>query len=434
MRLRFQAPHRPARPRQRFLPARDRAERFASRARWVIATATTLIVAAALAGTIPGRYLALAVASRARAASLAMLGRDVGRPELDAFWNLRRHWDIDRTRDLFRKIEHASTPEFREFLRVADMTPENGLLRWGNYDRTILLSPHVFEADERRSYRFRPGVRSIWLRNMPMPENSFGLFLVPDTAEIRRAALATGAEIVEGSTQLTNSWGCRGPEPDLDAPVRGLVLGDSFMQGMFLGDHQTPPECLRRDLATVLGRHVSVLNTGHLGYSPEQYYHALLEYADRFRPHFLVVSVCPNDFGDGLAVLAGGGDWAEAGYWLGKILEYGRSRGIPVVVAPVPCDDQLERSRREGNYPGRVSDLCVQSASYCNPFDDFVNEHLRLVHDRARRGLPIGRSPLYNRRIDDGHFSALGAQVWGRCLARRVALMLEQDAAALSLD
>ena len=40
------------------------------------------------------------------------------------------------------------------------------------------------------------------------------------------------AQIVDGSTQTTNSWGLRGPEPDMRAAWRGIVLGDSYMQGL----------------------------------------------------------------------------------------------------------------------------------------------------------------------------------------------------------
>ncbi len=64
---------------------------------------------------------------------------------------------------------------------------------------------------------------------------------------------------------------------------------------------------------------VSVFNTGHIGYSPEQYYHTLLEYFDRFRPDFVLVSVCSNDFGDSASALPGRGDWAEGKSWLNVI-------------------------------------------------------------------------------------------------------------------
>src|SRR4029078_9091893 len=123
--------------------------------------------------------------------------------------------------------------------------------------------------------------------------------------------------------QSTNSWGLRGVEPDLSAPVRGVVLGDSFMQAMFNGDEDNTPGHLERYLRSAWKVPVSILNTGHIGYSPEQYYFALCEYRDRMRPQFVVVSVCPNDFGDVGAVLRGEGDgFAEAEYWLGQIRQW----------------------------------------------------------------------------------------------------------------
>ena len=68
---------------------------------------------------------------------------------------------------------------------------------------------------------------------------------------------------------------------------------------------------------------VEILNTGHLGYSPEQYYYTLLEYAQRFPPQFVVVSLFANDFGgDVQEVLEGKGDWEEGCYWLGEIRQY----------------------------------------------------------------------------------------------------------------
>ena len=49
------------------------------------------------------------------------------------------------------------------------MDPDHVLLRWGNFDKTVMLPSTVFEPDDSgRSYRFRPGVRSIWIRNFPM--------------------------------------------------------------------------------------------------------------------------------------------------------------------------------------------------------------------------------------------------------------------------
>src|SRR4029077_16905488 len=128
-------------------------------------------------------------------------------------------------------------------------------------------------------YRFRPNVRSIWVRNFPVRGQVKAYFQVPLKPELVEIVKGTGAQIVDESTQTTNSWGLRGPEPDLSARWRGIVLGDSYMQGLFVGDLETPIECLKRNLKARLHAPVEILNTGHLGYSPEQYYFTLLEYA-----------------------------------------------------------------------------------------------------------------------------------------------------------
>ena len=44
------------------------------------------------------------------------------------------------------------------------MTPDDAVLRWGNFNGTFLLSSRVFEPDDTgRSYRLRPHVASVWL-------------------------------------------------------------------------------------------------------------------------------------------------------------------------------------------------------------------------------------------------------------------------------
>ena len=92
---------------------------------------------------------------------------------------------------------------------------------------------------------------------------------------------------------------------------------------------------------------MEVLNTGHLGYSPEQYYYSLREYAKDLTPQFVVVSFFANDFaGDMKLVLEGrGGDWDEAKYWLGQIRELCIARGIPYLYVPVPWVNQLDQAQ-----------------------------------------------------------------------------------------
>ncbi len=408
---------------------RERAERLDRRFRRVVVALTLLALAGLVAATPAGRYGARRLASSARRAARGLLGLPTPREEIDAEWALRRSRDVVQAAKTFGYVYNGASPAVRRLLDYAGMGYDDALLRWGNYDKILVLPSAVFVPDDSgRSYRLRPGLRSVWLRGVDLTHGMNGFFLVPDTPELPAILEGTTARVVPGTAQTTNSWGCRGPEPDPSAPLRGLVLGDSNMQGYFVGDDETPPACLGREIERRLGRRVSILNTGHLGYSPEQYYYTLVEYADRFRPHFVLLALCVNDFGDVADVMYGRGDWEEARYWLDRIEDYCRTRKILCVTSPVPYDSQVAGVRRAGGYPGRVSDIVPSgSLRYCFPIEDLVDEFIRLRTEALGSGAEISANPLYNLHLDDHHFSPLGAEVWGRTLGRRLAGLLELE-------
>jgi hypothetical protein len=315
-------------------------------------------------------------------------------------------------------------------MRYAGLDPEHGLLRWGNYDFTLLLPSTLFEPDDTgRSYRFRPNTHAIWLRSLTIKSGVLMFFLVPDGPGLADAIKGTTAIPVETSRQSINSWGLRGPEPDPGAPLRGIVLGDSYMQGMFIGDQDTPVECLRRYLEEHDKTRVSLLNTGHLGYSPEQYYYTLLAYIDRFRPHFVVVSVFTNDFGDLNNVpMKGQGDWEEGKYWLDKIADLCRSRDLTCLIVPVPFAAHMFARRKAGYYPGMLTNILdVNGGMIVDPMDAFINAHLELVSEGERKGRRPRGCPLFNDEIGDGHFSPLGSAIWAGSVGRRLVLILDRD-------
>ena len=229
------------------------------------------------------------------------------------------------------------------------------------------------------------------------------------------------------SLQTTNSWGLRGKEPDLNAELRGLVLGDSYMQGLFVGDDETPSVCLKRFLKDRFKTTVDVLNTGHLGYSPEQEYYTLLEYAERFNPQFVILSLFANDFGDLFEVLEGRGDWDENRYWIAKIDAFCRAHGLPCLAVPAPWVNQIEGPRLAGHYPGEISNLLKGCGmAYFDPMEAFCEETEKLALQAAKEGKPILPNPLFNGHLGDGHFSPLGCRLWGDSVGRRLALMLER--------
>lgn len=414
--------------RQELLPFLARSEALERRFKVIIATVTALLLTAMVAGTPTGRYYAQWLATRGRWSVMKAIGLRPSRAEIDADWNRRRMYDIASARRKLATNYASYTPPMRRLLDYAGLDPDHALLRWGNFDRALLLPATVFEPDDTgRSYRLRPNLRSVWVRNLQTKEGVLSYFPVPDTPALTAAVAGSSAIVVATSVQTTNSWGLRGPEPDLDAPLRGVVLGDSYMQGLFVGDDDTPTECLKRCLRNAFHTPVEVLNTGHLGYSPEQEFYTLQTYCDRIRPAFVVLSIFANDFGDLFEVLEGKGDWEEGRYWLGRIIAFCRSRSVPCLAVPAPWVNQIVGPRDAGHYPGQVSNILdLTSLEYLDPIDDFADEQLRLQLEDLRAGRSTTASRLFNGHLADNHFSALGCRVWARAVARRLVLLLEE--------
>jgi lysophospholipase L1-like esterase len=423
---------RAASVRQRVFPFLERSGRRQRLFKRAI-LAVTLALMAAMVGLSPaGRYRVRIWADQMRdAVKHRLLGWPIGRDEIEAEWQVRRRRSLDQTHQSLANFYRGTSDEMRALFRVVGMDPEHVLIGNGRADQTFILSPQVFERDDRgRSYRLRPNTRSVWLRQITLRNGPFGLFEVPDTPQIRAAAVAALAIVDERSVQHTNSWGLRGPEPDLSAPIRGIVLGDSFMQGMFNGDEDTPPLRLQRYLQSAWKLPVTIVNTGHIGYSPEQYYYTLREYGERVKPQFIVISVCPNDFGDDFAVLRGEGDWFdEAGYWLGEIRQWCRSHQVQCLLVPIPTHFQVEGMRTDEFYPGRIPIIYQTiSSRYCDPLNDFTDEHLRLRRTARKEGRPPLQGMLYNHDISDNHFSPRGAALWAEVVGRRLTLLIDPTA------
>lgn len=391
-------------------------------------------IAAIVFGTPIGRFAVAELRLRTLASASRLWTGEEDWRIVDARRNLERARGIAKTRRDFQAAFAESPLEKQALLQAAGVTPDRALIRWGNYDWTLVLSGRVFEIDDAGlSYRLKPNVRSIWLRNVNIGRDVKGYFLVPDTSEVRSAVARTDAAVVAGSEQTTNSWGCRGPEPDPDAPLRGIVLGDSYMQGFLIGQAESPPAVLERELTRRLKTRASILNTGCLGYSTEQYYFALSAFVDRFRPDFVLVAPFANDFGEGSAVSTRGeGDWADARRWYGLIARECRARSIVYLVAPVIDEPQVRLLRRDAYYPAPLTlatDLV--GPHYLDPAEALIDADLRLsTAETVRTGRKPTRSPLYNVEVNDGHYSALGAEAWAIRVARRLELLLRERSVA----
>ena len=110
------------------------------------------------------------------------------RDEIDADWKRRRQFDVQSATARYRRTFVEYDEPQRRLLEFAGMDPDHVLLRWGNFDKTVMLPSTVYEPDESgRSYRFRPGVPSLWVRSFQMKGGREGVLPDPRSARDRRA-------------------------------------------------------------------------------------------------------------------------------------------------------------------------------------------------------------------------------------------------------
>jgi len=393
-----------------------------------IVVATAVAVWLILTGTVGGRLL---IGRAKRLVGLQPAG------DLIAATRMR----FER---VFRRLDR---PE-KTLLEVGGMSPAEAIYAQANFDSVLVFSSKVMTRDERRGYRMRPNSRAIWLKWLMPGGLPTSYLLLPDNEAVRRAAAAADMPII--SEERYNSRGFRGPEPDPGADLRVLELGDSFLQGAYLPEDQTPSAFLQRYLAEHCpGIRVSVLNTGTPGYSTEQEYWTLVaEYAS-LRPNVVIVHFFANDVHHNyLAVLhKGKGDWSTAAGWLERIREFCKSKGVPIfLVSVVPGKQQMwtaDVSNR--NYQARLlAELPLARADFIDPLDTMAARNLELRNLLARgdhcsikaagQGAPhAGRlagtvaagamvtdpdCPMFLK--DDAHFSSQGARCYAEVVGRHV--------------
>lgn len=98
----------------------------------------------------------------------------------------------------------------------------------------------------------------------------------------------------------TNSLSFRGEELKAYSDIRVMVYGDSNIQAKFSPNKQTFPSRLQQYLSKRFApSHIEVVNSGVVGFGPDQSLIKLSKEADIYRPDLIVLHVfADNDFGD----------------------------------------------------------------------------------------------------------------------------------------
>src|SRR5262249_38488191 len=146
----------------------------------------TIVLVLGMVMALPvGRYWTARLLTRARWLALATVRLKPDHGEIEADWQRKRRFDVASARQSLAAKFAEYPPAMQKLLQFAELDPDHALVRWGNFDRTVLLPGKIFEADETgRSYRFRPNVRSIWIRNFPVKGQVKAYFQVPDVPEV----------------------------------------------------------------------------------------------------------------------------------------------------------------------------------------------------------------------------------------------------------
>lgn len=258
----------------------------------------------------------------------------------------------------------------------------------------VVSSGAILQPDDKLVHRLRPNTRGVWYH---LPLSLFQLpaeqayILGPDTTEARFAVEAVGGYAVLGSEQTTNSWGWRGPEPDTGAPLKILVVGDSYIQGMLVDDRSTPGAQLQVGLPGS-----SVLSMGLFAYDTRDYYYCVVEGMALFKPHAVVVNLCVND--------------TDAS-WLRKAVQ--ACGDTPCLVTALPLARVLSGESPAGKYPENLRKGVDGTNAIWFDMADVFGRESRGIRDWKK-------NPLYNGHLNDGHLSASGARLWAQEVAKRL--------------
>lgn len=293
------------------------------------------------------------------------------------------------------------SPEGRNLLELAGYGPRDRLVVPANFDGALVFSGSVMERHLRCGYRLRPGQENLWARPGPWPFQ----MPMPGRPAVRDAL--EQAHISITATERSNSFGCRGREPDeLDSyDYRVLVLGDSFAQGILVEEAETFCVQLEEELEQSTGCKTLVANSGVIGYSTEQEYYTLEELSPQLRPDVAVLCFYANDVHrDHRAVFRSrnpAGDWSTAERWLERSAAFCRTNKIRFAVAVIPDRSQMTSRTIRIGYQQRLETITSKLGIYLiDPDERF------LAHRTEPLWLP-----------GDDHFAPAGHALFAQSLA-----------------
>ena len=293
-------------------------------------------------------------------------------------------------------------PNLRQFARTLEaQDPRTDLIAtlWDT-NRGALLSRRLYRSvtmDGAPKYMYKANLKKLGFRT---GANGLRWNMETEDTPAIRAALA-GLDTTFLVTASYDEFGFRRADPDLAAgcTARVLFLGDSFTDGLWVGDADTFANLHARLARERSGVRLCPVNAGVNGYGSSEEAYVLEHYFDsEGRPALVFVMFFANDVdADYDAVIDGSladqdRRWRDSLDELARMKRFADGRGATLVLAAIPPADQAFARGSQEHYQDVLRSFCERERI---PFINLID----------RLGAPDART-LY---LDwDPHFTPRG--------------------------
>jgi lysophospholipase L1-like esterase len=238
--------------------------------------------------------------------------------------------------------------------------------------RTLYRRVDMFGAQK---YMYKAGLKklSVWASE---GRGSIG-FETEDTVERRRAL--EGIRFAHLVAASYDRDGFRRVDPPATGPCEAsvLFLGDSFTDGMWVGDADTFVSQYTRVASERSGRRVCATNTGVNGYGSLEEAYILEHYFEEIgRPRLVLLMYFANDVDDDYDAVVGGrlpdapAKWEQSLAYVRRIARFTQEHGATLAVAAIPPAGQLEHPDRR-HYQAILQAFCaVEHVPFIDLLDD----------------------------------------------------------------
>jgi lysophospholipase L1-like esterase len=271
--------------------------------------------------------------------------------------NYRRLGSLREAKLVRAYLFNAGLRRLAKTLEVQDPRADLFATLWDT-DTGVLLSRHMFRSvimDGAPKYMYKPFLKKLGFRT-----RASGLHWnmeTEDTPAIRAALAELDTPFIVTASYDELGFRNGDPNPASGCAARALFLGDSFTDGLWVGDADTFVSLYGRLVRERSGVMLCPVNAGVNGYGPFEEAFVLEHYFEQAgRPAFVFVMFFANDVdADYDGVIKGtiadrDRRWRDSLAQIARIKRFASSHGATLVLAAIPPAEQVFARSSQENY------------------------------------------------------------------------------------